>query len=194
MPARDAPAPSFCAADTAAGAGMGDSMRERLDRIVTSIASGLTMIGAIGVVAMLLHINGYVILRLFMSSPIPATVEIVSGYYMVIVAFLPLAWAERRGDMISIEVFAGFFRGPVGIAVDLFVAAVTAAVYFVLTWTTWLVAMREFQAGTFVMSLSHIIPTWPGYFALPLGFALAFLVSLYRLVTLLFPAAPEARP
>ena len=52
-------------------------MRERLDRIVTSIASGLALIGAIGIVAMLLHITGYVVLRLVMSSPITATVEIV---------------------------------------------------------------------------------------------------------------------
>ena len=169
-------------------------MRERLDRFVTSIASGLALIGAIGVVAMLLHITGYVILRLFLSSPIPATVEIVSYYYMLAVAFLPIAWAERRGDMIAIEVFAGFYRGAVGTAVDFFVAAITAAVYFVLAWTTWHAAMREFEAGSFVISLSHLIPTWPGYFALPVGFALAFLVALYRLVTFMFPTALETRP
>lgn len=168
-------------------------MRERLDKFVTAIASGLALVGAIGVVAMLLHITGYVLLRLFLSSPIPATVEIVSYYYMVAVAFLPIAWAERRGDMIAIEVFAGFFRGGVGKTVDFFVAAVTTAVYFVLTWTTWLAAMREYEAGSFVISLSHIIPTWPGYFALPVGFALAFVVSIYRLAVLMLPAAPESR-
>lgn len=168
-------------------------MRERLDKIVTAIASGLALVGAIGVVAMLLHITGYVVLRLFLSSPIPATVEIVSYYYMLAVAFLPIAWAERRGDMIAIEVFADFFQGTVGTVVDFFVAVVTAAVYFILTWTTWLAAMREFEAGSFVISLSHIIPTLPGYFALPVGFALAFLVALYRLVQFALPAVPENR-
>lgn len=168
-------------------------MRATLDSIVTSIASGLALVGAIGVVAMLLHITAYVVMRTFFGSPIPATVEIVSSYYMVVIAFLPIAWAERRGDMITIDVFAGFFRGGAGVVVDLFVAVVTAGTYLVLAWTTWRVAVREFETGSFVISLSHAIPTWPGYFALPAGFALAFLVALYRLVSLIL-TSPEPRP
>jgi hypothetical protein len=50
----------------------------------------------------------------------------------------------------------------------------------VLTYTTWLVAMREFSARSFVISLSVAIPTWPSYFILPIGFGLAALVSFYR--------------
>ncbi|MNV96168.1 hypothetical protein D3C71_1911380 [compost metagenome] len=40
--------------------------------------------------------------------------------------------------------------------------------------------MREFSARSFVLSLSVVIPVWPGYFVLPIGFALAALVTLYR--------------
>jgi TRAP-type C4-dicarboxylate transport system permease small subunit len=174
-------------------------MRASLDVLVDRLAAGLALIGAIGVVVMLVHITVYVAARLVFASPIPATVEIVSSYYMVVVAFLPIAWAERRGDMISIEVFAGLYRGPVGRGVDLFVALVTAGAYAMLTYTTWMVAMREFEIGSFVISLSHKIPIWPGYFALPVGFALALVVALHRLISLVFPApraadAPEARP
>lgn len=171
-------------------------MRATIDRSVTAMASGLALVGAIGVVIMLLHIMAYVVMRTFFSAPIPATVEFVSSYYMVIVAFLPLAWAERRGDMIAIEVFAGFYKGVVGTAVDIFVALVTAGAYVLLAYTTLLVAMREAASGAFVISLSVAVPIWPGYFALPLGFGLAALVALYRLFTLVFPAhaQPEVRP
>lgn len=162
-------------------------MRGRLDRLVNWMAAGLALVGAAGVVVMLLHISAYVVMRLFIATPIPATVEIVSSYYMVLVAFLPLGWAERRGDMIAIEVFAGFYRGVVGKAVDIFVAVVTAAIYAVLTYTTWLVAMREYEAGSFVISLSQAIPTWPGYFVLPVGFFIAMLVTLYRIVDVVAP-------
>src|SRR5690606_18529071 len=141
----------------------------------------------------LLHITAYVVMRLFLSSPIPATVEIVSYYYMVVVAFLPIAWAERRGDMIAIEIFDSLFRCVTGKIVDLFVADVTTVNYLILTSTSWGVAVREFQSGSVVISLSHLIPTWPGYFALPVCFALAFLVSLYRLVAPLLPGT-EAKP
>lgn len=164
-------------------------MRARLDRLVNWMSAGLALVGAAGVVVMLLHITAYVVMRLFVATPIPATVEIVSSYYMVLVAFLPLGWAERRGDMIAIEVFAGFYRGAVGRAVDIFVAVVTAAIYAVLTYTTWTVAVREYTAGSFIISLSQMIPTWPGYFALPVGFLVAMLVALYRIVDVVAPIA-----
>jgi TRAP-type C4-dicarboxylate transport system permease small subunit len=158
------------------------SVRARIDRLVNMIAAGLALVGGIGVVAMLLHITGYVVLRLVLSSPIPATVEIVSSYYMVMVAFLPLAWAERRGEMISIEVLSGLYRGATRRAVNIFVAIFTTAVYALLAYTTWGVAMREFETGAFVMSLSVVIPIWPSYFLLPFGFALAAIVTSYRVM------------
>ena len=155
-------------------------MRESLDRLVVRISDGLALLGAVGVVAMLVHITAYVVMRQFSHSPVPATVEIVSYYYMVLIAFLPLAWAERRGEMISIEIFAPLLTGRIGRINEIFVALVTSGVYAVLTYTTWLVAMREFSARSFVISLSVVIPVWPGYFVLPIGFALAALVTLYR--------------
>ncbi len=155
-------------------------MRESLDRLVVRISDGLALVGAIGVVAMLVHITAYVITRQFSHAPVPATVEIVSYYYMILIAFLPLAWAERRGDMISIEIFAFLMKGRVGRINEIFVALVTAGVYAMLTYTTWLVAMREFSARSFVISLSVAIPVWPSYFVLPVGFGLAAVVTLYR--------------
>lgn len=155
-------------------------MRDSIDRLVVRISDGLALVGALGVVAMLVHITAYVILRNLASAPVPATVEIVSHYYMIAIAFLPIAWAERRGDMISVEIFAHFMTGRIGRINDIFVGLITGGVYLMLTYTTWIVAMREFSARSFVVSLSVAIPVWPTYFILPVGFALAALVSLYR--------------
>ncbi|KQX35104.1 hypothetical protein ASD04_13670 [Devosia sp. Root436] len=155
-------------------------MRESLDRLVVRISDGLALLAAVGVVAMLVHITAYVVMRQLTHSPVPATVEIVSYYYMILIAFLPLAWAERRGEMISIEILAPLMKGRIGRINEIFVALVTAGVYAALTYTTWVVAMREFSARSFVLSLSVVIPVWPGYFVLPVGFGLAALVTLYR--------------
>lgn len=155
-------------------------MRDKIERIINIVTSGLALLGAIGVVAMLVHVTAYVVLRYALHSPVPATVEIVSYYYMVLIAFLPVAWAERRGDMISVEIFERYFRGRLGRIVDVTVALITSGVYFMLTYTTWLAAMREFSAKSFTISLSVAIPTWPSYFILPISFALAALVTLYR--------------
>lgn len=155
-------------------------MREKLDGLMNAVTSGLALLGAIGVVAMLVHVTAYVIMRYAVSMPVPATVEIVSYYYMILIAFLPIAWAERRGDMISVEVFAQFFTGRLGRVVDTFVALLTCGAYTILAYTTWTVAMREFAARSFTISLSVAIPTWPSYFILPVSFALAAIVTLYR--------------
>jgi TRAP-type C4-dicarboxylate transport system permease small subunit len=155
-------------------------VRERLDRLVNQVTSGLALLGAIGVIAMLVHITGYVIMRNIASSPIPATVEIVSHYYMVAIAFLPVAWAERRGDMITVEIFSSLLVGRIGRINAIFVSVVTTGAYLALTYTTWLVAMRQFSARSYVISLSVAIPVWPSYFILPVAFALAAFVALYR--------------
>ena len=171
-------------------------MKMKLDRSVDWLASGLALAGAFGVVVMMLHVAVYVISRHVLAAPIPATVEIVSSYYMVMVAFLPLAWAERRGEMITITLFADAFSpGFRGVAAHL-VAIITLITYSLLTYTTWLIAAKEFQTGTYVMSLNHAVPTWPGYFALPVGFAAASLTALHRVIMLLVHGAepPEEKP
>lgn len=155
-------------------------MRDKLDNFANVITSWLALLGAIGVIAMLVHVTAYVILRYAIHAPVPATVEIVSYYYMVLIAFLPIAWAERRGDMISVEIFDHFFKGRLGRIVDTTVALLTSGVYIILTYTTWIAAMREFSARSFTISLNIAIPTWPSYFILPISFALAAFVTLYR--------------
>ena len=160
-------------------------MLDTLGTLMKRATALLALLGSVGVVVMLVHICAYVIGRHLAAAPIPATVEIVSNYYMVLIAFLPLAWAERRGDMIAVEVFGQLLRGPFRRIDALFVAIVTAGAYAILTYATWLVAMREFAVRSYVISLSMTIPVWPSYFILPLSFGLAMVVCLLRVALLL---------
>jgi len=82
--------------------------------------------------------------------------------------------------MIAVEVLDPLFAPAFRKWLTILVALLTCAAYLILTYTTWLVAMREFEARSFVISLSVALPTWPSYFILPVGFALAAMVSLYR--------------
>lgn len=157
-------------------------MPASLETILRRVTGFQALLGAVGVIAMLVHIAAYVVSRHVLGSPISATVEIVSSYYMVLIAFLPLAWAERRGDMIVVEVFGQFFRGVFRKIDRAFVALVTAAAYVALTCTTWLVAVREYRSGSFVISLNVAVPTWPSYFILPVSFGLAAIVAVLRMV------------
>lgn len=152
---------------------------------LTSRAMTLTAaLAAIGALVMMVHICAEVISRNLFGAPIPATVEIVSQYYMVLLAFLPIVWLERRGGMVSVEVL-DFLMTPAMLRwSDVLVSLVSAVIYAGLAYTTWLVALKNYATGTFVMALEVIVPTWPTYFLPPLGFALAVLVTLLRAVML----------
>lgn len=93
--------------------------------------------------------------------------------------------------MIAVDIFSALFRGPFDHINRLFVHLLTFTAFAFLTYTTWFAAMREYEAGSFVLSLSVAVPVWPGYFILPLGFALAALVSALKLCLCL--AGQEAR-
>jgi TRAP-type C4-dicarboxylate transport system permease small subunit len=151
-----------------------------LDRFSERTAQFLALVGAIGVLLMMLHVGADIASRNIFGRPIPATNEIVSRYYMVLIAFLPLAWVEQRRGMVSVEVLDSVL-GPTARRVsDVLVALVACSIYAVLVYTTWGIAMRSFRTGSSVIVLNFLLPVWPTYFLPPAGFALATGVTAIR--------------
>ncbi|MBW8637256.1 TRAP transporter small permease [Hoeflea sp. WL0058] len=165
---------------------------QRLSDIIERIVRLLALLGALGVIAMMLHVALDVTMRGLFGAPIPATVEIVSHYYMVFIAFLPLAWVERRNGMVSVEVLEGLLPAPLLRVSDLLVAILVTAIYATIAIITWKTAMTNFNSGSFVIVLNYRIPTWPTYFLPPAGFGLAAFVTAWRAFeTLLGAVRPE---
>ncbi|MDC8801921.1 TRAP transporter small permease [Halomonas pacifica] len=156
-----------------------------LYRLTNRAAVGLAMLGTLGILLMVVHITLDVILRSTLSVSLPATVELVTRYYLIAMALLPLGWVEWRREMIAVEAL----EGPMGPRLvrlsDVLVALLSAGIYAVLAVATWGKAMEQFAIGSYVMSLNVSIPVWPTYFVLPLAFALATLVCVARLPFLL---------
>ncbi|OSQ52652.1 C4-dicarboxylate ABC transporter substrate-binding protein [Marivita geojedonensis] len=144
--------------------------------------SALAVIGAIAIVALMLHIISDVALRNTLNQPVPATYEIVTNYYMVALAFIPLAWLERSGGMVRVEVIDGFLGPRSYWLSEKLVALISTAIYGMLAWVTFEASLKTFAAGTFVLAQNIPIPTWPAYFLPPLGFFLAAVVTALRLV------------
>ena len=151
-----------------------------LDRLADRVSQTLALVGALGLIALLLHVSAEVVARNLLGTPIPATHQIVSHYYMVLIAFLPLAWVERTRAMIAVELIEGFLPGPVKRLSDILVALIACTIYAVLAWVTWEVFVKNFTVGAFVDVLGRRLPIWPTYALPPVGFALAALVTLYR--------------
>ncbi|MEQ9037575.1 MAG: TRAP transporter small permease [Silicimonas sp.] len=150
-------------------------------RIRDIALAALAVIGAIAILALMIHIMSDVVLRNAVNQPVPATYEIVTNYYMVALAFIPLAWLERTGGMVSVEVIDGMLSPRALRISDKLVALISTAIYAALAWVTFEASLKTFASGTFVLAQSIPIPTWPAYFLPPLGFLLAALVTALRL-------------
>lgn len=150
-------------------------------RLTNLAAVGLALLGTLGILLMVVHITLDVVLRSTLSISIPATLELVTRYYLITLALLPLGWVEWRRNMISVEALEGMMS-PVLIRIsDVLVSLLSAAIYATLAVATWCKAMEQYQIGAYVMSLNVPMPVWPTYFVLPVAFALAALVCVVRL-------------
>lgn len=155
----------------------------------------LALIGSIGTVAMMLHICLDVTLRDFFRISLDTTPDIVARYYMVVVAFLPLAWLERRDGMVSVELLDWALGRRARRASDIFVALLSALIYGVLAWTTARSALRHFEVGTFVEFVDYKMPVWHSHFLPPLGFILAAAICLLKAVEFaVYAGRPEPEP
>ena len=141
----------------------------------------LAVIGALAILTLMVHVMTDVVLRNVLNRPVPATYEIVTNYYMVALAFIPLAWVEKSGGMVNVEVIDSLL-GERGLWIsDRIVAIISTAIYLLLAWVTFEASLKTLAAGTFVMAQSVPIPTWPAYFLPPLGFLLAGVVTGTRI-------------
>src|SRR5690554_211088 len=152
-----------------------------LYRLSNLAAVGLAMLGTLGILLMVVHVTLDVLLRAAFSISIPTTVELVTRYYLITLALLPLGWVEWRKGMITVEALEGMMSRRLIVISDVLVSVVSAVIYGVLTLATWDKAMEQYAIGSYVMSLNFPMPVWPTYFALPAAFALAAVVCVVRI-------------
>lgn len=162
--------------------------------VIRGIDRAIIAVAAIALVAMMLHISIDASSSLLLNAPIEMTSAIVTEYYMVAVAFLPLAAGEYRGAHISVDLFVNKLAPVLRRWFDVMVLALCMAVYLVLAIQAWQQAMEKFATKAFLLEQSTQMSVWPSYFILPVGFGLiALLIGLKLLCRLLGrpePAAP----
>ena len=155
----------------------------RLERIEDRALALLAILGAVATLALMAHVALDITLRNLANYPIPATFEVVTNYYMVSLAFIPLAWVEKSGGMVQVEILEGFLSPRMKRISDRMVSLISTLVYAVLAWVTLQVALRNAATGSYLMANSVRVLTWPAYWIPPVGFGLAALTTFIRLVS-----------
>lgn len=164
-----------------------------LNRVVNGVDRLIMGISGLALILMMLHITADVIANQVLSSPLPLTNATVTQYYMIAVAYLPLAAGELRGAHISVDLIVNSLPAAVRRWLDHLVQAACLLLYAALASQALQLAREKLANDAFLMEQATRVTTWPSYFIVPLGFALIALLLAIRLVCRLL-GRPEPQP
>jgi TRAP-type C4-dicarboxylate transport system permease small subunit len=155
--------------------------------------SVLTMVlGGIVLCLMAIQIVADVFTRAILGSGFLATAEVVAKYYMVAIAFLPLAFAELRRRHIEASIFVDMMPGTAQRPVLALGFFLSIATYALMAYGTAGEALKHTERRALVEIGATHFYTWPSYWILPVALALMVLVCLLRLIEVLSGHLPEA--
>lgn len=153
---------------------------EMIGRLLARTINVTTWVGMIAIMLMMVQITVDVAGKFLFNAPIPATISLVSSYYMVIVAFVPLALVETRNGHITVEVLTEFFPMRTQYHLYSWTYLLSAGVFGALAFRSWGEAGKAQNSGTFMVEHGVKIITWPSYYLLPIGAGLMAAVLVYR--------------
>jgi len=135
-------------------------------------------VGCAAGLLMMLHIAADVFARNVLNDPIDGTIEIVSSYYMVAVAFFPLAYVTRGEGQIYIDLFTRWMpRRTLGL-IDTVIYALTTVFLFALAWRSYETAHGKMQQGEVWESAGGYLVVWPSRYVLLTGVLVWAIVTL----------------
>ncbi len=125
------------------------------------------------------------------NAPLRQTNQTVAAYYMIAVAFLPIALLGKHDDHISADVFTDFVGPGLRRALAVLANLLGMAYMVGFTWQSWLSAARRTTQGEVLEISGGYMIVWPGRWLLPIAGASLFLCLTLRLVRI--PAAWRRR-
>lgn len=156
-----------------------------ITNVIDRITSAMAIVAGIAVVLMIVHTTAAIITRSAFDFALTGTITIVSNYYMIIVVCLPLAIVERKDAHINVDVLTNHF--PASVQKQLFgwTYLLSAVVFGLIAYSSWDEAVSKYRIGLISVERNIAIPTWIGYFAVPLGYGMGTIYTLLRFVRFL---------
>lgn len=165
-----------------------------LDRV----AQATTGIASIIVALMMLHVSADVFARTVFNHPLIGTTEIVSAYYMVGLAFLPIAWISRQRGHIIVELFTAHLPRRKLKALDAFAGILTLIYVSLFVWKLLETAIEKTHIREAWEAATGFVEVWPSRWIVPASFAFMAIYVLIRTVgdarAALAPDAPDDTP
>lgn len=162
-----------------------------VDRAVHAIEKLTALASGFGIFALMMLGVVHIVGRKLFNAPIFGYIDMVE-IMMSFLVFLGLAYTERLGGHIRMEVLVGFLRGRPMWLFEIIGVLLGLAIVGVLIVYSWEHAMRAYSSGDSTIDAQFLL--WPSKMVVPLSLGLLFLrllVSLWGYVRLF--ADPGAR-
>lgn len=166
-------------------------MLDRIDRALEWWSRALLAVAILAGLAMMIHVTVDVVARTVFRSPLSQTNQMVAAYYMIAVAFLPIAILGKHDNHISADVFTEFMGRQLRHALQIFTNLLGMAYMFVFTWQSWISAARRTVQGEVLEISGGYMIVWPGRWLLPVAGASLFLCLTLRGVRLVLSPGKE---
>lgn len=153
-----------------------------IGRALSFLSRSASLIGAICVVLMMLHVTADVLGRYLFNAPVPGTIVVVANYYMVLVTFIALGVAEEKRAHISVEVLTDLMPPRPRSVLSVFSGALTAAVVVVVMIGGYTEAVKKTRGGASMEQGSQLFEIWQSFWFVPVGAALMALIAAYRVI------------
>ena len=180
-------------AQTPSAGAAGEAPRlSAFDRHLGRVETGFNLFAAFAIFALMLLGVWQVLGRTLFNAPVRGYIDFVE-LSMASFAFLGIAYCQRLGGHVRMEMLLKPMRGRLLWGTEMFGTLVALAVVAVLIWYGWGHFLRAYQLGD--STIDAQLPVWPSKLAVPIAFALLWVRLWVQLAGYLRLAIdPRRRP
>lgn len=166
-------------------------MLQALDRALSVLENALNAIAAVTIFVVMLGTTGQIFTRIA-GYPVPGYLE-ASEQAIAVFAFLGVAYGQRLGAHIRMELFVGAVEGRPRWLMELFTTLLAMLVVGLLIPYSYNFFYDAYSIGD--STYDYGIPTWPSKLLVPIGFSIWFLrLTLEAFGFLRLVITPDATP
>lgn len=149
----------------------------QFDGVLGKVENVFNLIAAGSILALMLLAVVQIFGRLLFNIPVPGFIDITEQA-MAIFAFMGIAYCQRVGGHIRMEMVLGRLSGRTLWVLELFGVVLVTIVVALLVWGSWYHFARSWNLGDSTIDIG--LPTWPSKLAVPIALSLLVLRLLMQ--------------
>lgn len=150
----------------------------KFDGVLAKVENAFNLIAAFSILTLMLLAVAQIFGRFLFNIPVPGFIDITEQS-MAIFAFAGVAYCQRVGGHIRMEIVLGRLSGRTLYICEMIGVIIIAFTVALLVWGSWFHFDRSWSMGDSTMDIR--LPTWPSKLVIPVALSLLFLRLLMQI-------------